>query len=271
VKGLASLWCFAGSKAASGCTTLAVSCALDLATLGYRTILLDLDMFQGDCGFYLDLPPGPVEDNLLASLSGFPELTSEMVQSHVRKFPTVDDPSPVYLLESPVTSTVWVPATEEQYSRLLDILAGSYDYIVADLPAGRLFEPLSALVLDAAERVFLISNTDLSSLKALALGMRTFQNADFSMEKIELLLGQVVSQPGFDPQAWLDARLPERGSALDVPLDRELCSRAIQHGVPVLKEDRTSRLALFIRALVERALNRTPQAGPPRVSPSRRS
>lgn len=37
----ASMWTFAGAKAGSGCTTLAVNTAYDLASLGYKTVLVD--------------------------------------------------------------------------------------------------------------------------------------------------------------------------------------------------------------------------------------
>jgi pilus assembly protein CpaE len=263
-RGPGFIWSFYGTKGGAGTTTLAVNTAVSLARMRYRVLLADLDLLHGDCGFYFDLAPRPVERSLLASLTSLDAIDQERVELAVRKIPVGAGPDapPLHLLESPGKLIAAGENTERNVTALMEFLASLYDYVVVDLPPGQVFEPGTAPLLDLSERVFLVHNQDLASLRGLLTFAQLLESASFSMNKLSVLVGSVNGMK-MDYREFLASKLPSVQSLLEVPNDTEHCLEAVRGGSPLMMVADASPLARFIDELVERALNLPPRKPAP--------
>ena len=265
-RGLASVWSFYGTKGNSGCTTLAVNTAFDLATLGYRVLLMDLDLIHGDCAFQLNLPPGQPGKNLFTALSTMKDLNVDSVKPFLRRFQATGvTPTPLSILESPCTLTPTDAAAGERVAAVLDLVVTQFDHVVIDLPPGLIRDRAVIAAMDLSERVFAVFNREMSALRTMAPFIAMMARGKFPMERLTLLMGSLVQQEGFDYRAWLEPRRPGLAKMglneiLDVPRDELSCGRALTNGVPVLSANADGTLATFIHELVERALERFPAA-----------
>lgn len=264
-RGLASVWSFYATKGNSGCTTLAVNTAFDLATLGYRVLLVDLDLVSGDCAFQLNLPAAPPGKNLFVNLPQIPELTEESIRPYLRRYqaPGVSH-VPMAVLESPCALLPSDPALSERITALLDLVVTLFDHVVVDLPPGLIRDRSVIAAMDISERVFALFNREMSALRTMAPFLAALHRGHFPMERVSLLISSLVGQVGFDHHQWLAPRvsgLAKMGleQVLDVPTDRS-CGQALGHGVPVLVENLDGPLGLFVHELVERSLNHPPSA-----------
>lgn len=263
-RGLASVWSFYATKGNSGCTTLAVNTAFDLSSLGYRVLLVDLDLVNGDCAFQLNLPAGQPGKNLFGNLAAIPELTEESVKPYVRRYQAPGmTHAPLSVLESPCTLTPTDPATADRVSQVLDLMVTLYDHVVIDLPPGLIRDRAVIAAMDLSERVFAVFNREMSALRTMAPFIAALARGHFPMERLSLLMGSLVGQEGFDYRAWFEPRragLAKMGlrEVLDVPRDTSSCGQALSRGVPVLGENADGPLAQFIHELVERGLEHAP-------------
>ena len=265
-RGLASVWSFYATKGNSGCTTLAVNTAYDLASLGYRVLLMDLDLVHGDCAFQLNLPPGQPGKNLFTSLGQLGEVTVDAVKPFLRRVqPSGPTAATIQVLESPCALTPTDPATADRVAQVLDVVVTQFDHVVIDLPPGLIRDRAVIAAMDLSERVFAVFNREMSALRSMAPFIAAMARGHFPMERLSLLIGSLVQQQGFDYRAWLEPRragLAKMGlrEFLEVPRDEISCGHALTHGVPVLAENNDGELARFVHQLVEKALERFPAA-----------
>ena len=260
-RGFAAVWAFYGSKATSGCTTLAVNVALDLASLQYRVLFMDLDFAAADGLRYLGRTPGVPDEKPRVNLEQVESLTADDVMRLIQRveLPVVPRLELAFLRDIGVSPAS--PDVPERLTALLELLVTMYDYIVVDLPPARIFESGLAPILDFAERVFMMANQDLSSLAAVETFTKAVSKTHWSFDRLSLLVSELVVQAQLDPRAWLvEHQVPLR-ELLGVPLDVKSCSRALHQGVPALLLEPDSRYSLFVKALVDRALNRPPARG----------
>jgi pilus assembly protein CpaE len=265
-RALASVWSFYATKGNSGCTTLAVNTAFDLASLGYRVLLVDLDLVSGDCAFHLNLPPPAPGKNLFTNLPQLGDLTEDSVRPYVRRYQAPGLAHvPLAVIESPCTLTPGDPATGDRVAALLDLVVTLFDHVVVDLPPGLIRDRAVIAAMDISERVFAVFNREMSALRTMAPFIAALSRGHFRMDRLSLLIGNLVRQVGFDHRAWLEPRMPgltKMGleQVLDVPLDVDSCGMALSRGVPVLAENAEGSLARFIHEIVERSLTHAPAA-----------
>lgn len=265
-RGLASVWSFYASKGNSGCSTLAVNTAFDLSTLGYRVLLVDLDMVSGDCGFQLNLAPSPPGKNLFVNLPQLAELSEEAVRPFIRRYQAPGESHvPLSVIDSPCVLLPSDPSTTERIVGVLDLVVTLFDHVVIDLPPGLIRDRTVIAAMDISERVFTVFNREMSALRTMAPFLSALHRGQFPLERLSLLIGNLVGQVGFDHRAWLEPRLPGLhkmglGPVLEVPFDGRSCGTALSHGVPVLAENPECPLALFVHELVEHSLNHAPTA-----------
>lgn len=261
-RGFASVWAYYGSKASSGCTTLAVNTVLDLATMGYRALLIDLDVNSGDCARYLGQTRVEDGPDLFTRLAQAGEVTADTVKPLIRRVVMPVTPElAIDTLMTPGQFTAPGPRAADALRELLDRVVPMYDYIIVDLPPGRLFDPQVGLVLDYAERFFLLANTDVSSLAAVQAVAATLATTEWSFDRLSLVLSGLIVQSQLSVRSWLVERKVPLRELLQMPVDTRACSWAVQRGVPVLLSDPGSPYASFVHTVVDHALNRPPITG----------
>ena len=263
-RGFASVWAFYGAKATAGASTLAVNTALDLAGLGYNTLLVDLDSAAGDCARYLGQTLTDQGPDFFSRVAQLPKLDADAVGRLIGKVTlpvtprlTLDAILSAGQLSAPVLHA------GDTLRELFDLLITKYDYVILDLPPGRLFDIHVGAALDFAERFFVVTNTESSALRAVHAMTSALETSGFSLERLTLVLSGLVVQTQFDARQWLvDHKVPLQ-QILAMPLDARVCSAALQRGLPVLFGDPKSLYAQFVHALVDHALNRPPATGTP--------
>lgn len=261
-RGLAFVWSFYGPKGNSGTSTMAVNTAVHLAQLHYQVLLIDLDMLHGDCGFMLGMQPRPPRDHLLSQLEEMGELGAEMVAKTVRalKIPGMDGHA-LHVLDSPSTFVPLEGPAEENLQLLVEFVMAAYDYIVIDLPPGRIFDRAITPMLDFSERVFLTAQKDLSSMKAVTSLVRVLSQSSFSPSKLHLIFAGMLEQPGFDHLEYMKKQNLGVGSLASMPVDHVAAQDAVQRAEPLMLAAPDSPLSAFTRSLVEEALNLPPTRG----------
>lgn len=261
-RGLATVWTFYGAKANAGCTTLAVGAAVDLASMGYRTCLVDLDTTSGDCASYLHqkLPKDGVD--VFTQLFKLPAITADTLRPLIHRAELASRP-PVRFdtLMTPGQFTPLGPRAPEVLRDVFDLLITQFDYVLVDLPPGRLFDRHIATVLDFAERLFLVSNSEISSLTAVRAITTALAESGFAFDRFSLVLSSLIAQPGLDPRQWLKANLVPLSEILEMPCEPRVCADAFASALPPLLAAPRSEYSTFVSKLVDHALNRPPSTG----------
>lgn len=144
-----------GAKGGIGKTTLAVNIAVQLAIAKKKVALLDLNTQFGDVTLFLGLDA----KNTIA------ELLEE------QKIPTIDvvedylilHQSGVKVLASPKSPEYSENISGKQVENIIKALQNYYDYVIIDAPMG--FGDLSLRMLDLADKVFFLTNTEICTLR----------------------------------------------------------------------------------------------------------
>jgi len=256
-RGLAPVWAFYSAKGSVGATTLAVATAHELASQGNRVVLVDLDLLHGDCAFYLDMPAST--ENLFSRIEEQENLQMRDLTTFLHKYTTQTGVS-FDLLESPSDCIRIGDKGEQSLVALMDLLITSYDHVIIDLPAGRIFESHNMAVVDFVDRLFFIASRDMSSLKGLLVFCRVLGHTTMAKGKLSILVSPLREQADFDHADWLQHTNLKGSSFMEVPPDRDSCGKALAKGLPVPAVNPDSGLSRFVRTLVEVSLNRTPSA-----------
>jgi pilus assembly protein CpaE len=255
-KGLAAVWAFYGGKGSSGSTTLAVAAAHELAKLGHRVLVMDLDFLHGDCGFYLNLPSS--QFNIFSNLENLTTIDMSVLTPYLKatKIAGPNGPVSFAVLDAPGDFVKLSDKGEENFVGLMDLVITSNDYVILDMPSGRVFESQNIAALDFAERLFYITNRDMASLRALLTFSRVVARSTIKIARFTILFGALREQSTFDYQEWLTSTRLATKSFMEIPADAKACASAISAGLPVGAIEPESGLAKFVRRLVEVGLKR---------------
>ncbi len=172
---------FFGAKGGVGTTSLATNLAVEIHRItGARTLLLDLDVEQGETGILLGVDPN---FSLLELLRNYEPMVSGLLASCIDH----DEASGIDLLAAPVKSGP-VPSDDfdlisgERMAEVLDFLKEHYDYVVIDRP--RTFHPAFDRILEMVDEVYLITTPDLQALR----------NITRSLPRLERMAGSSKGQ-----------------------------------------------------------------------------
>jgi pilus assembly protein CpaE len=256
-KGLASVWAFYSAKGAAGSTTLAVATAHELSRAGHRVLLMDLDFLHGDCGFYLNLSPGQL--NLYTQLAQMSSIDMNVLSPFIKRYRVPGAEAGGFdVLESPSDFVQLDSRAEENLVGIMDLLITSNDFVLLDLPAGRIFDAQNIAMLDFVERLFFITNRDMASLRSLLVFSRVIARSTIKIARFTVLFSALREQSTFDYQEWLASTRLATKSFMEVPFDAKTTSKAISGGLPVQVADPESPLARFAQRLMDLGLRRDP-------------
>ncbi len=154
-----------GAKGGVGTTTLATNLAVEIRRVtGKRTLLMDLDLQQGEMALLLDMDP---KFSLLDLLRNYQDVVADMLASCIEHH----EPTGIDLLSAPLNASAL--QTEEVarvdadlLRKVLAFLRKQYDYIILDQP--RSFPPDLRPVLDEVDEKYLVITPDLQALRNLA-------------------------------------------------------------------------------------------------------
>lgn len=184
------LYTFFGAKGGAGSTTVATNVAIELHRItGKRTLLADLDLELGEIAAFLGIEP---RFNFIDLVRNFHRMDADLLASYIE-----GHESGVDVLSAPFEPQQGELVSGEQILRILGFLRTQYDLVIVD--ASKSLAPPSLAALEAADRIFVVANVDVPSLKNLKRCLPVLERtSDRGREDIHLVLNR------YDPKNLLD-------------------------------------------------------------------
>jgi pilus assembly protein CpaE len=223
-------------KGGTGKTVLATNLAVAAARSGQETLLVDLDLQFGDSALTLAVAPRATIADLAASAG---DVDGEKLKAFVSRDPRTG----VDVLPAPQRPEEADMIGQAGLSAILSAARNAYDAVIID--TGPLFDAAVLAALDHSDRLLLVSNPEVTSLKNVRIGLETIDRLGFDRERVSLVANRLGAAGGVrhgDIEQALDAKI-----AFELPDDPEVPA-AVNRALPVVVADEDSR---FARAIAE--------------------
>jgi Flp pilus assembly CpaE family ATPase len=226
-------------KGGSGKTMLATNLAVATARSGLRTLLVDLDLQFGDSALTLAVTPRATIADLAASAG---TIDAEKLAAFV----SIDPRSGLAVLPAPRRPEEADVVGQAVLAAVLDAARNAFEAIVID--TGPLFDAAMLAALDQTDRLLLICNPEVTSLKNVRIGLETIDRLGFDRERVSLVANRVGAS-GALGRSEIEHAL-EASIAYELP-DDPAVPAAVNRALPIVLADEKSK---FSRALGELAL-----------------
>jgi len=246
-------------KGGSGKTVLATNLALAAQRSGRSTLLVDLDLQFGDAALTLAVPPrATIAD--LASSSG------DIDVDKLKAFVGTDSRSSLAVLAAPKRPEEAQVVGQSELAGVLDAARKAYGAVVVD--TGPLFDAAMLAALDRTDRLLLICNPEVTSLKNVRIGLETIDRLGFPRERVDLVANRIGAAGGVTRD--------EMEEALDATITYELpddpaVPAAVNRATPVLLADSNGRFSRAVTTLAKSVFAEAPVAAPARATARRKS
>jgi pilus assembly protein CpaE len=216
-----------------GTTTIATSLASGLMKEGIKVLLIDADLQFGDVGIALNLQSESTMVQLIPDVDDFDtELFENIVATHDSGLKVLLGPSrPEYYEE--------VEANPTALSRIIQQIAGNYDFIVIDTSTR--IDDISLSLFDMSSRILMVCTPTIPSVKNTRLVLDLFDQLKYPPDKVLLLVNKVPE----DRNARRSAVSLEKISDFlkhqvisSIPSNEMVVNRAINKAVPVIASER---------------------------------
>jgi pilus assembly protein CpaE len=188
-------------KGGSGKSVVSTNLAAASAAKGKRsTLLVDLDLQFGDSAIMLGLQPRSTVRELIGTPT---ELDAEKLEVY-----TELHSSGLRVLPAPMTPEDAELVSEEAIRGLLQVAKESYEVVVIDT-APFFYGPMLA-TLDHTDRLLVVCNPDVPTLKNVRLALKTLELLSFPDDKLSIVLNRASSSMGLergDVEAALDRQV----------------------------------------------------------------
>lgn len=169
------------NKGGQGVATLSVNLAGHIRSLtNGRVLIVDLKLQTGDVSLFLDLESTYTVADLVKDI---PRLDENLLFSSI-----VRSSTGLYVLTAPEKIDETMQITTENISRMFRILKEHMDYIIVDV--AHEFTGLTAPVMDLAERVLLVSQQTVPSLRGVRETLDLFETVGYEKNRIEIIVNR---------------------------------------------------------------------------------
>lgn len=209
-------------KGGSGCTTVAVNVAVQLALRGQRTLLIDGRFQFGDVAVMLNLK---ATTTILDLLDRVNELDYDLLNGVA-----LTHSSGLKVLLAPPRPEMAELVMASRLEPLLENVRGSFDYIIVD--AGSvLFDP-TLTILDRADLVLLVAQQSLPCLKNISLFYDLAKSLGYIQGKIWLVVNRFMSKQGISVKDIAEAL--KNPVVATIPADEPTAVLAADRGYPMV-------------------------------------
>ena len=230
-------------KGGTGKSVIAANLAVALAAEGVRTLLLDLQLEFGDAALMLGSDP----EKTIYDLALAPgELDTDKLAGYA-----IRHASGLDVLAAPLRPEQAELVTDAKVARILEVARDSYAAVVVDTPAS--FHSTLLTALDSTDRLLLVCELDMTTLKNVRVTLETLKLLAFPAERISLVLNQASPSRAMK-RSELEAALGSK-IRFEVPYDAGV-PVAVSHGKPIVLE----RGGAFARAVARIAFELVPKA-----------
>ena len=248
------------TASAVGKTLLSINMASELAYLGAKVCLIDLDLQFGDVCNYLQLFP----EKTIADAQAEMEIHKEMgtldeefsVENYISTYE--HNGTELKVLPSPQRVEEGYNMNDKSIKIILTQLRKNYDYVVVDTAS--MFSTLNLMLLDESTIVSFLGIVDfVPTIKNMKIGMDTLRSLNYDSNKIRLILNRGDAQT-FIPMKDVEALL---GAKFDfiLPNDFRAATTSIKTGIPMVLADDETKLGNSLRDMVASYTNRSRRGG----------
>lgn len=224
-------------KGGAGCTTVAINLAVALARRGRRTILVDVSLQFGDVSVMLNM-------KAVTSIADLSDRGNELDQDLISSVSQVHRSNLNVLLAPPRPEMADI-VTEENIKQLLLTLKESFDFIIVDTTSYLSEKTLA--VLDMSDRIVLIAQQNLSSLKNVSRFFDLAENLEYETQKVWLVVNRAKSKQGKGISVHDVGKALKRPIYGTIPNDEITVNDASNQGVPmVMGEHQKKAISLAI-------------------------
>jgi pilus assembly protein CpaE len=225
-------------KGGSGKTVVATNLAVAAARSGKRTLLVDLDLQFGDSALTLAVAPRATIADLAAS-------TGAIDGDKLAAFVSNESATGLSVLPAPRRPEEADVVDQAHLAAVLEAARNAYEAVVID--TGPLFDGPMLAALDQTDRLLLVCNPEVTSLKNVRIALETIDRLGFDGGRVSLVANR-MGAPGAlgrsDIEHALDATI-----AYELP-DDPAVPAAVNRAVPVALAKERSK---FARALTDLA------------------
>jgi pilus assembly protein CpaE len=224
---------------AGGCGATTISCnvAAALAKKG-QTLLIDLDLVGGTVAGNFDLRPRYTIADLMHSAD---KLDLQLVESAVVQHPS----SGVWILARPDMPEESQRITPAGFSRLLNVLASAYDYIVVDSQMN--LDPLYTTVMKAADLNVLVMELTVPTAHNTERFLQVLRRMGVDHDRTRVVVNRATKKADVEP-ADVEKLLKQRLS-WSVPNDFKNAVASINVGEPVVLRAPRAELSVSLSGL----------------------
>jgi pilus assembly protein CpaE len=213
---------FFGAKGGAGTTTIAVNSGVEIARLSKRsTLILDLKAGLGEVALFLGIRP---RYSVLDAIDNLHRLDREFLRELVIKHK-----SGLEILAGSDHFDRPSGADAGAIEELFRLLARQYEYLVID--AGSQINSCTVTALYAADRMFLVANPDVPSVRNAQRLLERVRELGACGERVRLLLNR-AAEPFPIPPKQIESALGHPIHHM-FPSDYKTVSTALNSGVPL--------------------------------------
>lgn len=222
-----------------GTTTVATNLAVAMARSegSGPVVLVDFDFEMGSVPCFLDLQPTRTYLDLRAELD---QLGTDGLREFLPRHR-----SGLYMLAGPQRLEDLDSVGSAEVGRALELCGQAFRQVIVD--AGHGIDERSAEVLDRAERILLVTQLNVASLRSARRLNEVLNHLGYADEQVQLVANRVTkgARVGVDDVP----RSVGRPVTFQVPNDYPSVIAAIDSGVPLVESGRGSRPAASFRAI----------------------
>jgi pilus assembly protein CpaE len=222
-------------QAGAGTTTIATNLASALMRQDTRVLLIDCNLQFGDVDAFLNLQ---AQSNIADLTKAVNDIDHDTVDAVL-----VTHGSGLKVLVAPPHPEQAYDIASEDVRDLVNLLAGSYDFVVVDTPTQ--YDDMTLKLFDIAERIILIANPTLPSVRNTRKILDIFDSLHEPpglANKVMFVLNRAVNEKekgrGTIPTTLIESHL-KRQINCTIPLDERAVLTAVNQGVPLVAKQRS--------------------------------
>ena len=228
----------------TGTTTVAVNLAASLASEGTKVALVDLNLYSGDVGTFLDVNPNYTLSSVTSNID---RLDANFLMTVMTRHA-----SGPFVLTEPNEVDDAVSITPEQVHRILEFLKGVFTYVVVD--CGGPLAGCNMSIFESSDVILFTTALSLPGLKNSKRYLTAMERKGLRKDRLKLIVNRYL--PKADIQIKDAERVLGHTVFQTIPNDYVEVVNSINKGMPVVKFSPGSAVSKAILNLADMVAHR---------------